>query len=139
MIVKETRRGTEDVTQIPGVAEQQFFLFVKKRLPTAQIVYEPDDFSLDGIKSTSPDFKIIRDNGSVTYVEITTCARPTIVNKNGNNTPGTLKDRKEKQKTIMNGTGRRYIVLYRENLLSIQKHHSTEVNFFGAKRIRGGR
>lgn len=84
MTIKETRRGTEDVTQIPGVAEQQFFLFVRKKLPTAKITYEPEEFTLDGHRSTSPDFKIAKDNGSVIYVEITTHPRPTIVNKNGN-------------------------------------------------------
>ncbi len=137
MTIKETRRATENVAQIPGIAEQQFFLFVKKKLPTATITYEPEEFSsADGLKSTRPDFKIIKDNGSIIYVEITTHPRPTIVNKNGVNiTPGVSKDLKEKQKTIMRGMGEKYVVLYRENLLSIQKHNPGEVDFWEARKI----
>ncbi|MDO8639345.1 MAG: hypothetical protein Q7R53_00330 [bacterium] len=123
MLVKEgeTRRQSTHVADILDIAEQQFFLFMKRRVT---IEHEPKTFSdTDSDKSTIPDFRITKKNGEIVYVEITTKAR------------GTGKDPKEKQRKIMEKTGRRYKVLYRESLESIQKRHPG-VQFFNGKKIR---
>lgn len=119
------------VTDIPGVAEQQFFLLLQQRLPEGtQIFYEPLKFALNSNnnggkeEATIPDFLTVNPNGKMTFIEITTQYK-------------NCTDPKEKQRKVM-GTAApwaRYRILYGENLTKIQKHNPW-VSFSGAKKIR---
>ena len=85
-----TREGPTDITDIQGIAEQQFFLLLKAKLPQRTTVdYESQIFiSSNGggrIEATVPDFIITKPNGVKIAIEITT------ENQNGT-------DPKEKQK-----------------------------------------
>lgn len=121
-------KGTEDVAKIPWPAEQQFFLLLKKKLPTSRIVYQPKLFQMENgdnkIQGTAPDFLIIKPDGTEIFVEITSAQI------NG-------KDPKEKQKRVMSAVApeKKYVVLYRHNLENIQRLHP-EISFFGAEKIR---
>lgn len=120
--------GTEDVTQIPGISEQQFFIFLNKKLPNSKIIYQPFQFQIqdeDGrIRGTIPDFLIIKPDGTKIFVEITSAQL------NGS-------DPKEKQKRVMRmvAPGEKYRVLYRHNLENIQRLHP-EISLFSARKIR---
>jgi len=124
-----TREGPTDITDIQGIAEQQFFLLLKAKLPQRTTVdYESQIFiSSNGggrIEATVPDFIITKPNGVKIAIEITT------ENQNGT-------DPKEKQKRVMRTVAPelRYVVLYRENLMAIQRRHP-EFNFFNGKKIK---
>ena len=118
--------GTSDVKRIPGISEQQFFLLIRKRIPDAKIIYEGAKFSIQNgngqAKATIPDFRIER-RGMVTFVEVTTA------NING-------KHPKARQIAIMSHfPNTRFVVLTKENLVSIQTKH-TETDFFNSKKIK---
>jgi len=130
-IAEIDRTGTTDITEINGVAEQQFFLLLKQKLPSdTQIIYEDRFFAQqnnDGKeKGTIPDFHIIKPDGKEFFIEITTQS----LRNNGD-------DPKKKQKEIMNETFpvKKYTVLYREHLENIQKHNP-EFSFLNGKKIR---
>lgn len=118
--------GTTDVKEIKGIAEQQFFLLIKRRLPNAKITYEETEFAIkngsENPTSTVPDFSITKGYRR-TFVEITTS------NANG-------KHPKARQIKIMkNFSGVRFVVLTRENLEAIGRKYP-DVDFFNAKRIK---
>lgn len=118
--------GTTDVKEIKGIAEQQFFLLIRERLPDAQITYEETEFAIQNGNgnptSTVPDFSIIK-NGRRTVVEITTS------NTNGEHP-------KVRQIEIMKYFPEvRFVVLTRENLEAIHKKHP-KIDFFNSKRIK---
>ena len=132
MITEEVRRtGITDITKIEGIAEQQFFTLLRRKLPIGtQIIYEDcffkqqDDNGKE--QGTTPDFHVIKPNGTEFFVEITTEA----FGSNGN-------DPKGEAKRIMSETlpVKKYTVLYREHLQNIQKHYP-EFSFFNGKKIK---
>jgi hypothetical protein len=132
MVTTEIEKaGTMNVYEINGIAEQQFFLLLKERLPFGtQIIYEDRFFKQKNDKGkeegTVPDFHIIKPDGKEFYIEITTQAS----GNNGN-------DPKGKAKRIMSETVpvKKYTVLYREHLLNIQRHNP-ERCFFNGRKIK---
>lgn len=137
MICREILNGgTENVEKIPYVHEQQFFLLLKRKLPRIQIIYEESAFGIeydDGTtKTTKPDFFIKPDAGKRVIIEITTASKEEdhLKEKSGK------KSKREKIKLMkLVAPNQKYVVLYREHLLNIQKHNPW-VDFFGAKKIR---
>jgi len=131
MTAEIDRIGTTNITEISGVAEQQFFLLLKQKLPYGtQIIYEDRFFmQQDGNgkeQGTIPDFHIIKPDGKEFFIEITTQS----LRNNGD-------DPKKKQKKIMNETFpvKKYTVLYREHLENIQKNNP-EFSFLNGKKIK---
>lgn len=136
MVSKESlvQRFQGQVTPIGGmdnVAEQQFALLMQDKFPGLTFVYQPTVFTWKDIdngtmRSTIPDFLFINpNNGSLTFIEIT------MHSKNG------VDPKIEQKEVMLNGNPNiRYVVLYLENLLNIQKYHASKVNFSGAKKIR---
>lgn len=136
MLCREIHNGgTERVEDIRHTHEQQFFLFLKKKLPQAKIVYEESMFEItydDGTtKGTVPDFYVTPNETKRAIIEITKAPR------NSNSTKGERDDPKRKQKEIMKTVAPnvKYVVLYREDLERIQKHNPW-VNFFGSTKVR---
>lgn len=135
MICREIANGgTENVEDIPHTHEQQYFLLLKKLLPTAKIVYEASKFEIaDGnrVNCTIPDFHIELANGKKAIVEITTALKYNITKKEQD-------DPKKNQKKVMGlaAPGIKYVVLYGENLANLQRRNPW-VDFFNAKKIRG--
>jgi hypothetical protein len=131
MVTTEIEKtGTSNICEINGVAEQQFFLLLKDKLPyDTQIIYEDRFFkqkSNGKEEGTVPDFHIIKPDGKEYFIEITT----QIMRSNGD-------DPKRKQKEIMSKTSptKKYVVLYREHLENIQRHYP-EILFFNGKKIK---
>jgi hypothetical protein len=114
-------RSEDDIGRIRYPSEQEFARLLLRKNPHLIIIYEPQRFeytSKDGqTKATLPDFLIINPRNSNTrvYVEIT-CSRR-----------GTQSDVKERQKMVMQKAAPdvRYIVLYREHLMNMQRKNST--------------
>lgn len=69
MVITEVKKaGVTDITKIGGIAEQQFFILLKQKLPPGtQIIYEDcffkqqDDNGKE--QGTIPDFHVIKPDG----------------------------------------------------------------------------
>jgi len=140
MICKEILNGgTEDIRDILHVHEQQYFLLLKRKLPSsAKIIYEASEFQIidgDTIKGcTTPDFHIQLANGERVIIEITTALKNSYNTKNP--------DPKGKQKEIMSyfvqsNPNIKFIVLYGETLARLQVRNPG-IDFHNAKKIRRG-
>jgi hypothetical protein len=105
--------------------EKQIYKMLKKRLPDAQILYEPTELarveSEGRIRATRPDFYITRPASESRpkirlYLEVTT-------------SPDEKKDPKKRQKRIVKlaDPNCKLVVFYRRNLEIIAKHHPDEL------------
>jgi hypothetical protein len=124
--------GATNVIDIRGVADQQFFLLLRKRMPSGtKITYEDRLFQqMDGkkVQGTTPDFHITKPDGAELFIEITMER----FDGNGN-------DPKEKQKRIMSRIPDvKYTVLYFEHLVKIAGHNPDCLFFHGKKIRRNG-
>lgn len=128
----EILRGTTPLAEIPDVPVQQFCLFLRKKFPSATILYEPTTFTFTDSsgkkRQTTPDvFFRKSDNEPGIFIEITTLP------KNGT-------DPKKKQREVMAANPQiKYVVLYRENLARIEasaRKKRIDISFFNARKIR---
>jgi hypothetical protein len=135
MICKEIPNGgKESVGEIPHPHEQQFFLLLKKKLPSKKITYEKSIFSVrydDGkIRTTSPDFFLEMGGGKTNIIEITTRSKEVDLQREKEG----YRSKSEKKRIMkLIAPEYKYTVLYKEHLLNIEKHNSG-VNFFEAKK-----
>lgn len=122
------RSGIDQVSEIPGIMEQQFFLYLTEKYKgqDIRVIYEPDTFKIfdneGNTESTTPDYSIITSDGTHFYIEITTSLL------NG-------RDPKRKQKRIMSHFPEvNYKVLYYADLRKIQEENP-RFSFWHAKKI----
>lgn len=113
-------RSEDDIGRIRYPSEQEFARLLLHKNPHLIIIYEPRKFEYTfpdkTTQATVPDFLIInpRNSNQSVYVEITCSKR------------GTQSDVKERQKKVMKRAAPdvRYIVLYREHLMNMQRKNA---------------
>lgn len=117
------------IDEINGVSEQQFALLLQRKFPGLTLVYQHTTFTwrdtTGKTRRTVPDFLFINPNsGSMVLIEITML-------------PNNGADPKREQKEVMsNGNPNiKYVVLYRDNLESIQKKNP-HLSFFNGRKVK---